>query len=184
MRRRRLLRWAKWTSTLAAGLALGAAVFSGLFMSYYEIVSADTRRSSLLFLGEGLAWCRYSASHTRDSNARPSGGGVGRLVRWDWGLTGDARSHLLGLNWRAGVLWTRTPFGWELGVSVVYPVLLTTIPAAFLWYKDRRRFGPHACKGCGYDRRGLPAEAKCPECGTLVQGDSNQSPLRGTPPPP
>jgi hypothetical protein len=57
-------------------------------------------------------------------------------------------------------------------MSVLYPVLLTTIPAAFLWYQDRRRFGPQGCQKCGYDRRGLAADSKCPECGTVPAGAS------------
>jgi hypothetical protein len=35
---------------------------------------------------------------------------------------------------------------------------------------ERGRFGPHACKKCGYDRHGLAADAACPECGTVPMG--------------
>jgi predicted Zn-ribbon and HTH transcriptional regulator len=52
------------------------------------------------------------------------------------------------------------------GISLLYPVILTSISAALLWYADRRRFKLGSCSTCGYDRRGLPADAKCPECGT------------------
>jgi hypothetical protein len=69
--------------------------------------------------------------------------------------------------WRAGVLWERLGPNVGAGVSLVYPVLLTAIPAAFLWYKYRRRYGPHQCQKCGYDRAGLAADAKCPECGIV-----------------
>jgi peptidoglycan/LPS O-acetylase OafA/YrhL len=50
------------------------------------------------------------------------------------------------------------------GVALLYPVLLT---AVLLWYADRRRFAPGRCAKCGYDRAGLGAVAKCPECGTV-----------------
>jgi hypothetical protein len=41
--------------------------------------------------------------------------------------------------------------------------------AAALWYGDirARRRGRDTCRSCGYDRRGLAADAKCPECGTV-----------------
>jgi hypothetical protein len=54
----------------------------------------------------------------------------------------------------------------QYGVVLLYPVLLTALPAALLWYADCRRSKPGACGRCGYDRAGLAADAKCPECGT------------------
>jgi ribosomal protein L34E len=40
------------------------------------------------------------------------------------------------------------------------------LPAAFLWYRHRRRaIGPGRCPRCGYDLAGLAEGAGCPECG-------------------
>jgi hypothetical protein len=90
-----------------------------------------------------------------------------RIDRWHWGLAGEDMLPDARDGWNAGTLYMATSSMLWVGVSVVYPVLLTTIPAAFFWYKDRRRFGPHQCKKCGYDRGGLDPNAKCPECGTV-----------------
>ncbi len=40
----------------------------------------------------------------------------------------------------------------------------------FMWRRYRaqyKEFRKLSCPGCGYDRRGLAADAKCPECGTV-----------------
>ena len=50
----------------------------------------------------------------------------------------------------------------------LWPAATVVIPAALLWYADRRtRSGPGRCGGCGYDRAGLAADGPCPECGAL-----------------
>lgn len=56
---------------------------------------------------------------------------------------------------------------------VFIPLWIPLIPllgsAVILWSRQivaaRSIVGP-PCKSCGYDRAGLPADAKCPECGT------------------
>jgi hypothetical protein len=51
------------------------------------------------------------------------------------------------------------------------PLMLVMVPSALWWYVDirewRRRHGL-LCRSCGYDRHGLAADAKCPECGTIL----------------
>jgi hypothetical protein len=57
---------------------------------------------------------------------------------------------------------------WALVGGLV--LLAVSVAHAFVWrrqrvdYKEYRRI---ACRACGYDRRGLAADAKCPECGTV-----------------
>ncbi|HYE63345.1 MAG TPA: hypothetical protein VD997_15240 [Phycisphaerales bacterium] len=77
-------------------------------------------------------------------------------------------------------LWPRVmhnPNSDSLEVPLWMPFLVTAGPAAWLWRKDRRlaklaRVGK--CTGCGYDRAGVGARAKCPECG-LAETSPSQS---------
>ena len=67
---------------------------------------------------------------------------------------------------RFGFVWFILPGNVaDYAVTLIYPGLLTTAPAAILWYRGRRRPGAHQCAKCGYDRRGLAPDAAYPECG-------------------
>jgi hypothetical protein len=49
------------------------------------------------------------------------------------------------------------------------PLACSGAATGLLWWPDvRRRWRRRSrrCASCGYDRRGLAADAKCPECGT------------------
>jgi hypothetical protein len=166
MRRRRILKWAKWASTLAAGLAVGVAVFSGFYWLVCFDLSRHTHARCHVIAHHGLF---YFGRSVRSGVPDPPGWDemvVKPSIGWDWGLHSD--QMLMGdAQWCLGVLYSRHSGAWAVGVGLWWPVLLTVGPAAFLWYKDRRRFGPHACKKCGYDRSGLPADSPCPECGTV-----------------
>jgi hypothetical protein len=166
MRRGRFGTWAKWACTLAAVVAVGVAVASGVrscgvhfgSMSGRWGCSVQAERGTLvlLIMGDQAPVGRQRRLYLDCETAK----------EWRWGTEEDMRF----LGWVGGV-WARhaesPPLSvWYLGTTVLYPVLLTTIPAAFLWYKDRPPRGPHACKGCGYDRRGIAAEGPCPECGS------------------
>lgn len=63
--------------------------------------------------------------------------------------------------------------GWDIRfVSIPLWMVLAAavVPAARAWRADartRRAQSPSSCGTCGYDRRGLAADGKCPECGTV-----------------
>lgn len=56
-------------------------------------------------------------------------------------------------------------------VPLWLPLLLSLIPTAYLWYKDRRIPRGH-CQKCGYDLTGN-ASGVCPECGTSIAVDED-----------
>jgi hypothetical protein len=73
-----------------------------------------------------------------------------------------------GGSWRPS--WDYFSGYWGLSLPLWIPFLLFAVPTALLWRRDhiatkRARIG--RCPLCGYDRRGLAADAKCPECGTV-----------------
>ncbi len=49
------------------------------------------------------------------------------------------------------------------------PVALAAAPTGWLWWAARYDRDPSRCRRCGYDRSGLPAGVRCPECGTPVR---------------
>ncbi len=63
--------------------------------------------------------------------------------------------------------------GGRLNIPLWLPFPLMLAPTAWLWWGEirrrraaRREMAGH-CPSCGYDRSGL-ADAKCPECGTVL----------------
>ena len=160
MRRSRLRTWAKWTCTLAAGAWVALAVFSGFYECKKITVLNHRTKIRWFVVTGGLVTVHEARDPKLPSYYYTTNWWLERSTYWCWGLAvGD---------WRAGVLcslnnWSHCSYG----ISLLYPVILTSIPAALLWYADRRRFGPGSCMKCGYDRRGLAADAKCPECGKI-----------------
>ena len=75
---------------------------------------------------------------------------------------------------RAGLTWPRIGKDWVIsssyygGIWIGLPLwlllLLTAIPTAWLWHRDRRRVRPGCCLRCGYDLTGNTSGV-CSECG-------------------
>jgi len=69
--------------------------------------------------------------------------------------------------WKASMAWTR---GWEvaMGLAAGSVNVVGGTVQIFQWRRlraDHREVMKITCASCGYDRRGLAADAKCPECG-------------------
>jgi hypothetical protein len=47
------------------------------------------------------------------------------------------------------------------------PFVLTGLPGAYLWWRDRLPIRAGCCRKCGYDLTGN-VSGRCPECGTAV----------------
>jgi hypothetical protein len=165
MRWRRFRKWAKWACTLAAISAIGGSVLSAF---YWWSWVGKSRFDEVMWsanLGGGLVWVERIDGE-RALSTQPDGGWSAEApYSWRWGLAGEEIPATPG-SWRAGAHFWRGPQACSAGVSVLYPILLACAAAALFWYADRARFGPGRCTKCGYDRRGLAADAKCPECGT------------------
>jgi len=64
--------------------------------------------------------------------------------------------------------WQTLGSGWDLVVPLWAPVLLAVLVTAAAWRRDafaKRIERAGHCSKCGYDRRGLPTDSLCPECG-------------------
>jgi hypothetical protein len=88
-------------------------------------------------------------------------------------------------GWKCEAAWRPSPVQWvpedrlygsaqgmteEFWVPLWIPFLLVAVPTALVWradYTAARRARSGLCATCGYDRRALAADAKCPECGTV-----------------
>ena len=166
MRWRRFRKWAKWACTVAAGAAVGLAVLTRFFSASVEHSNGGGKEwfgsacTGRLWIGE----YRDVPPHSRWLGWRWD---FGRYEGWDWSMRPDLPTESAMDEWHLGVLCPRDRFGTFVGVSVIHPALFTSVVAGLLWYAGRRRFGPGRCAKCGYDRHGLAADAKCPECGAV-----------------
>lgn len=166
MRRLRFRKWTKWACTLAAGLAIGLAAFSRFYAVRWSGTRPDGAGAWMVLMRSGLLGLASEDEVWIETPSRFGSWIVWRAPAWRWGSAAEQNIFGTASDWRAGICWGRDSAGWRVGASIIYPVILTTIPAALLWYADRHRFGPSCCAKCGYDRRGLRAEVRCPECGT------------------
>jgi hypothetical protein len=63
-----------------------------------------------------------------------------------------------------------------LSVPLSLGPLIVAVPTFIAWRADRRaamRVRTGACRQCGYNRHGLPAQAVCPECGAASTAGSD-----------
>lgn len=82
-----------------------------------------------------------------------------------------ARPGVCAESWRAEVpIWL-----------LVLPVVLVTVAVWRIDVRARYRARVGCCLKCGYDRRGLGADAVCPECGEAAEGGVAAAPAGKTP---
>ena len=91
--------------------------------------------------------------------------GVAPWTGWRINQTIEDRSFgfIMPKAWR----WSPVNLGddvYEVLIPFWCPLLLTAIPTAWLWHRDRRRIRPGCCLRCGYDLTGNTSGV-CSECG-------------------
>lgn len=86
---------------------------------------------------------------------------------WRWKIEGEGDWSTL--DGKRVPMWDGV---WLLIVPLWMPVVCLLLISAVAWRLDvlARRYGRAGkCVRCGYDRAGLAAEAKCPECGSACE---------------
>lgn len=140
-----------------------------------------------VWLASGWLGCSYAWRSTRSvtlatgwveySHARPNGPVF--KVPFELPSLGPAdgwylwsRAH--GPRWRYDLLIESTYSHTTYAVPLwPIPLVLFAIGALLLFIIRPRL--PYLCTNCRYDRRGIPASAPCPECGTLSQPTNTQT---------
>ena len=103
----------------------------------------------------------FGAIGANDARSRLGASGAPGSLAWEWSA-GPAEPSAPLVVWPA--------LGWMLGGDeFAFPLWIAVcalaLPTAYLFYADARRRAPGLCPKCRYDRAGLAAGAKCPECG-------------------
>lgn len=160
-RRRSRVRWMlKWAATVACGLTL-AAMAACLYWKAIEF------RSDRLCFSIGGGEIVFLLTTDEDFVGTPPNGSLKFFVAKSWkAIVGE---------WSGSYVWPRAlgrPGLYVLNVPLWIPLVVFGGLTGWLWWRDRRGFGPGRCLKCGYDLTGNVSE-RCPECGeTLAVGDA------------
>jgi hypothetical protein len=154
-RPRRWRWWGKW-ATAAITVLLAAVWFASGWVCRFQWCAIGSDHHVGLGIGLGRVCCAYTVS-------LPDGI-VQHVVAWVSGVDGAGVRPL----WRWSFMHSRSTIGDLLLVVPLWlPLGLAALPAALLWFGDRRR-PPNACPHCRYDLSATPPSAPCPECGHLA----------------
>lgn len=155
-RRGRVRRMAKWTGVLVCLVVAGSWVVSTQWTCRYIFDLSPKRRTTVMLYAGSLACL------TVDRDLVDVSGGS--------------------ISSKGGISLVWVPAYRRSGETLVaippwMPFVAVALPTAWLWWRDRRGWGPGRCVACGYDLAGLPAGSDspvCPECGKVerVSADS------------
>jgi hypothetical protein len=150
----RIRQTAKWTATLAVAV-LGIVVAISFFRHFG--VHWWTQNMVDFEIKDGQAhWFEgFGASP------------YGNSTRWEW-----RRPFFKAPDWRFIPSWYHFGSGITVSVPLWFPLVALIVLATFLWHRDmlarrREQLRTSVCSSCGYDRAGLTAGLRCPECGSI-----------------
>src|ERR1051325_3579781 len=165
MKRLRLRKWAKWACTIAAFGFGGAAIFSSIYCCRWTSLSRDGLTMRFTQIGDGALRVMLIRNANPYGTQWPVDAAFSfeRSPGWAWGpwtwKAGPAGERMFHPGFQYWCMQNTC----EMGVNLLYPVFLTSIPTALLWYADRRPSRHGVCVRCGYDRYGLDPQAPCPQ---------------------
>jgi len=144
----------KWTASAVMLLliaALAVSVVREARVVYMDQVPSGVRYRALVLMMGGLQY---------DTNLAQGDHLDSTIWAHEW------KTPTMPIHW--SVLRASNPVGSIVFVPLWIPILILAAPVVLLWRADRRaalrRRAGH-CRSCGYSRRGLAPDAKCPECG-------------------
>lgn len=141
-------RAAAWASAAGAGVLLVlliTSIFGHLWVA---------RGSGHAGVYRGIAFIAWGYNNPTAQILAPADGSA--AVRW--------QPHEPGLDW----WFRRRHITWTALRNESLPLWMPTVALSALsvgLFRRSGQHGPHACTACGYDLRGLAADAPCPECG-------------------
>ena len=162
-RRGRVRRVSKWACT---GLAV--VVVGGTVASRWRQLTWSSPKWPMPYTAVWLSRGCLVAMQWPHKAQSASGVSTPDVPGWEWGWTNPPGRSPRVTDWHYGFSYAGSPSSFIFRMSLVYPVLLATLAASLLWRWDfvaRRRERVGLCPKCGYDRRGIAADAPCPECG-------------------
>jgi hypothetical protein len=175
-RKRTGLRWAMYGVYGLSAILIGSTVAVwNHFRSHYWWWRSGSGRHSIVLAESSFFFVSGPSllENPPAEFAKPRGPGFHYMGMSSWAAPADAGVHegtvspevtfgSFDLAHEGGDYTIRIPF-WGFCAIAASPTLVPL----WLLLRGRSRTRAGCCRFCGYDRRGLPAEAKCPECGTV-----------------
>ncbi|HVU64535.1 MAG TPA: hypothetical protein VHC70_11205 [Phycisphaerales bacterium] len=146
---RKTIKWGKYGGAAVTLLLVVVWIGSGLYH-----IAWQGKSGASLGIAEGICRVGYL----------PDWYSMGLDPGWEWYReTFHPFRFQWGFDWISGS-------GWTLDVPLWLPTLVAFSTASVAWCLDalarrRARGGVNLCPKCNYDRAGIAADAKCPECG-------------------
>ncbi len=158
---RRRLRWWWWPCAFGLVFTIALAVFSEYNLVSYREPSNTGLSDSFLLSRSGIS-ARF---YTHKTGMILTGID---MFRDGWTMPTRYFSNFVPRVWLPRVWlisWPSSPVQyWDIAIPLWLPAVLFAVPT-FLGWRAARPRDPAQCTACGYDRRGLPSTAPCPECG-------------------